>query len=241
MKNYSKLPQKSKKKRLLVLGGTSSFAHEFIKSSLEDDFEVFATYRHSKPELRIENVSYMSLDIAKTSSIIRFLSDINGYRFTHVLNLIGSESKIDKFPSENSKDGDRYIQTYVTNLIYLIDNMFGRKRVSDYCNIIIISSRSARFGSRDRYYAVSKSALEGYVKSVGKFTKIQGKLNAVSVGLVKGSKMFIQMPKNLVFNHEKRSNNSLIELNEFTNSIYNLMNDKSLSSGQVIYLGPQYE
>jgi hypothetical protein len=88
---------------------------------------------------------------------------------------------------------------------------------------------------------VSKSALEGYVKSVGKFTKNSANLNAVSVGLIKGSKMYLEMPNHLVVSHEKRSNNSLLDLKELSTLIFNLTNKKSLSSGQIIYLGPQYE
>ena len=241
MKNRFKPHAINKKKRILVLGGTSSFAYDIINAFLEDKFEVFATYRSPKPKSRIHNVDYIFLDISNSNSIIRFLKNIDNYKFTHVLSLIGSESNINKFPNKDIKSSSMYIQTHITNLIYLIDNLFERSRISKNCNLIIVSSRSARFGSRDRYYSVSKSALEGYVKSVGKFTKNRANLNAVSVGLIRGSKMYLEMPNHLVISHEKRSNNSLLDLKELSTLIFNLTSKKSFSSGQIIYLGPQYE
>jgi len=241
VKNRFKSLTINKKKRILVLGGTSSFAYDIMHAFLENNFEVFATYRSPKPKSKIHDVNYVFLDISNSNSIIKFLKSIDNYRFTHVLSLIGSESNINKFPTKDIKGTNMYIKTYVTNLIYLIDNLFERNRISKNCNLIILSSRSARFGSRDRYYSVSKSALEGYVKSVGKFTKNSANLNAVSVGLIKGSKMYLEMPNHLVVSHEKRSNNSLLDLKELSTLIFNLTNKKSLSSGQIIYLGPQYE
>ena len=53
--------------------------------------------------------------------------------------------------------------------------------------------------------------------------------------------MYSMMPKKVVLSHEKRSKNSLLDVQAIAIEIAYILEDNSKLSGQIIYLGPQYE
>ncbi len=229
MKNISKL---------LILGGTSSFAGELINNAKNKNYEVIASFREpSKVTEKIE-IELIPLDIQNLNSIEKFLSQINNYNFSHIVCLIGALSEIH---SANSyKVSAKYIETYVTNLVYLLDNLFLANRLEDNCKILIVSSRSVKYGSFDYYYAIAKASIEAYVKSKSKL-KLQIRINALSIGLVKGSKMFNEMPTEVSNTHEKRTNDKLLTIPEVAKEIIDILDCSTVNSGEILYFGPQYE
>ena len=232
--------EKNKRKKILVLGETSSLAEKIIPILTKKDFEIIGTRRNiNKKNLKID--SLISLDLSDIKSVKKTLKNIENKEFTHVLCLIGAYSYIPSNPVKSLRQINIYINTYVTNLIYFLDNLFYKKRIKANGRLLVFSSRAAKFGSNDRYYAVAKSALEGFVKSRGNFLPGNIRINIVSAGLIKYSKMYSMMPKKVVLSHEKRSKNSLLDVQAIAIEIADILEDNSKLSGQIIYLGPQYE
>jgi short-subunit dehydrogenase len=231
----------NRNKKILILGGTSSLAKEIIPICASNGFKITKTSRKQKLNSQINQHDLLYLDVSSIKSINLFLENINDMRFSYVLCLIGSTSEIFKYPYKNFKEINTYLNTYITNLIFLLDNLFFNYRVSNSCSILVLSSRAAKYGSQDRYYAVAKSALEGFIKSKGKFNSKRIQLNAVSLGLISGSKMQIKMSNQNVLSHEHRSKNQLLDVTNASKLIIRTLRNKKIGSGKVIYLGPQYE
>jgi hypothetical protein len=82
--------------------------------------------------------------------------------------------------------------------------------------------------------------MEAYVKSKSKSTP-QVQINALSLGLVKGSKMFDEMPIEVSSSHEKRTNYKLLTVPEVAKEIIDIFDRSAIDSGTTIYFGPQYE
>ena len=227
------------KNSILVLGGTSSLAKRIVPICISQGFRVVSTHRRQKSKSNLKDFLY--LDISSRKSIEKFLESIEEEGFSHVLCLIGSTSNIHKNDSKNFKQIKKYIDTYITNLIYLLDNLYSNERVSKNSRILVISSRAARFGSKDLYYSVVKSGLEGFIKSKGKSVDNGIKLNGVSFGLINGSRMQKEMSSKSVLSHNLRSSNKLLDATKLAELIFKTLRNKKIKSGKIIYLGPQYE
>lgn len=226
------------KNRLLILGGTSSFAGKIIDRAKESKYEIFSTVRAQGYEESIEVSNIIYLDLESLDSIEYFIERIRDYNFSHVTCLIGSLSN----KSSNSiySEYKKYIETYVTNLIYLFDKLLIDNNLNEKSKLLIMSSRSAKYGSYDYLYSVSKVAIETYVKSKSK--AVPGiQINCVSLGLVQDSKMYKLMPPEIVTSHKLRSRNKLLNLSEIASILISLFDDKGIVSGDTVYIGPQYE
>ena len=227
-----------KNNRLLIIGGTSSLAHDLIYFGQKENYEIFASVRDQESFPVSKEVNLFTLDISNLASIEAFLAKINNFGFSHVVCLIGALSEISHiYLYEDSK---RYIETYVTNLVYVIDSLLHQNRLQKNCRILIMSSRAAKYGSFDYYYSISKAAIEAYVKSKSKSSP-QIRINSVSTGLVKGSRMFIQIPDEVAESHHERSSNKLLSVTEVVNELINFLKNNELKSGCTLYIGPQYE
>lgn len=80
------------KNRLLILGGTSSFAGKIIDRAKECKYEIFSTVRAQVFEKSIEGSNIIYLDLESLDSIEYFIERIRNYNFSHVICLIGSLS-----------------------------------------------------------------------------------------------------------------------------------------------------
>ncbi len=224
--------------KLLILGGTSSFASSLIESSQKEKYQIFATFRGKKSVSVSEEINLLSLDISDVASIETFLTQINDSTFSYVACLIGSLSEI--YPQNAYAESKKYIETYITNLIYLFEGLLLKNRLQNTCKVLIMSSRAASYGSFDYYYSISKAAVEAYVKSKSKSSP-QIRINAVSTGLVRDSNMFINMPVEVIESHSIRANHKLLTLPDVGNELVNIFKSESVVSGDTLFIGPQYE
>jgi NADP-dependent 3-hydroxy acid dehydrogenase YdfG len=226
------------KNKLLILGGTSSFASEIIECAKKNHYVIYSSVRKKDLKIFSKVSNLIQLNLENLDSIEYFLGDIKKYNFSHIICLIGSLSR----NSSNSlyADSKKYVDTYITNLLYLFDKLLADNNLRNKSKILIMSSRSARYGSHDYLYSVSKAAVEAYVKSKSKLVKgIQ--INCVSTGLVQDSKMFKTMPIEIVNSHKHRSRNKLLNVPEIASILISLFDNKEIVSGDTIYIGPQYE
>ena len=223
--------------KILILGGSSSIGSELIKHLL-DERDVVATYRSKSIFLESPHLKNLQLDISDIESINDFLIGINNYEFSEVICFIGSLNG-NNFPLPFLQLND-YISTYVTNLIYLMENMFIENRIKNNSRIIMMSSRAAKYGSYDYPYAVVKGALESYVKAKGKL-KQSFRIISISTGLILGSKMQEEMPANVIESHMGRAGSNLLTVSSLCDELMKLFNKNDWISGSTVYLGPQYE
>ena len=224
--------------KLLILGGTSSFAGELINNAKNKNYEVIASFREPSKVPEKSEIELFQLDVQHLKSIEKFLTQIDNYKFSRIVCLIGSLSEIQSINSY--KVSAKYIETYVTNIVYLLDNLLLANRAKHNCKILLVSSRSAKYGSFDYYYAIAKASIEAYAKSKSK-SKPQIRINALSIGLVKGSKMFNEMPKEVSNTHKKRTNDKLVTIPEVAKEIIDIFDRNAIDSGVTLYFGPQYE
>jgi len=224
--------------KLLILGGTSSFAGELINNAKNKNYEVIASFREPSKVPEKSEIELFQLDVQHLKSIEKFLTQIDNYKFSRIVCLIGSLSETHSIHSY--KVSARYIETYVTNLVYLLDNLLLANRSEYNCKILLVSSRAAKYGSFDYYYAIAKASIEAYAKSKSK-SKPQIRINALSIGLVKGSKMFNEMPTEVSNTHKKRTNDKLVTIPEVAKEIIDIFDRSAIDSGVTLYFGPQYE
>lgn len=222
----------------LLIGGNSSLARglcvEFKKR------ETFLTLTHrNKISGEVNLGATLIMNLESKDSIEEFLKTVANKKFSYIINLIGATSSINELP--NYEKMQNYFETYTNNLIFLFDNLFLNSILDKNGRILHVSSRAAKYGSFDRFYAASKSAIEGYIRSIPKSLDTSICINAVSVGLITDSKMFSLMKPELRMTHLRRSGNSLFSNHQFAASIMTILEDLNLKSGEIIEIGPQYE
>lgn len=227
-----------KSKTALILGGSSSLTKAVLSLLQSEGVSTSVTYRDQFKENVLKNEHYF-LDISKVQKVENFLDDIKGRNFDFVINLIGSTSNY--YSSYEYKSIDEYFRTYVSNLIFLFDNLFMDSRLAKYGRILHISSRAAKYGSFDRFYAASKSAIEAYIKSIPRSIDSSISINAINVGLIVNSKMFLDMDVSTRELHQNKAENNLLDCMEVAQYVVKILTDIQTYSGRVIYIGPQYD
>ena len=226
------------KKSALVIGGSSSLAQGIVSILNSLNVNTSVTYRECPNTHGSERESFV-LYISRMNVIDDFLDQIKGREFDFVVNLIGSMSHLESKVSHTLiRD---YLEVYSTNLIFLLDELFLDSRLAKDGKILHISSRAAKYGSFDRFYAASKSSIEGYIKSVPKSINSRISINAISVGLILDSRMFLDMDVSIREQHIHKSGGKLLNCNQVAKSVVQILMDSKTNSGQIIELGPQYE
>lgn len=226
------------KKTALVIGGSSSLAQSFICAL--DSFNIFtSTTRREELKTSDSEREVFYLDISRIQVIESFLDQIKGREFDFVINLIGALSYFESAVSYSKMK--EYLEVHSINLLYLFDNLFSGSRVAKNGKILHLSSRAAKYGSFDRFYAASKSSIEGYIRAAPKSINSEVTINAISVGSILDSRMYLDMEVSIQNQHLQKSGNKLLNSNQVAQSVIQILMDSKIKSGQIIELGPQYE
>lgn len=224
-------------KTALIIGGSSSLAQSILSILNTLNVSTSVTYRKCLDTSSSGRESFV-LDISKMHVIEDFLDKINGKEFDFVVNLIGSVSNLDSVGSYPLIK--EYFEVYTTNLIFLLDHLFLNSRLAKDGKIVHMGSRAAKYGSFDRFYAASKSSIEGYIKSIPRSTNSGISINAISVGLILDSKMSLDMDVSIREQHIHNSGGKLLNCNQVAKSVVQILTDPKTNSGQIIEIGPQY-
>lgn len=160
-----------------------------------------------------------------------------------VLNLIGQLSNL----PINASLGDvrMYFDTYVNNQTFLIRELLNAKGKRQVL-FVNLSSRAVTYGSHDLYYSEAKSAIHALTKSLAKIHRESYFINIVA-GLIKGSAMYLSMPKEVQIDHIRRAGGRLMEIDDLGKLIVDLICKTESKVSKKIHgcfdlmAGPQYE
>lgn len=237
----------SQKVKILILGGESSLAQKLIPLINTNVYEVNATFKGlSKKTKSTLNANWLSLDLNNEKSLEKFLAISSKLDFDILISLIGKTSSLNYMSDENLVF--EYLKTYVYNQSHVIFDLVEQMKKNKTKNRIIIniSSRSIEYGSFDILYAQSKSSIDVLVKSLNKSAGEQIKFFNVIPGLIKGSRMYNEMPLDVRASHEVRSNGTLLTSDQFAKFLVNLVEGKFIpdlpirQDGINVYVGPEY-
>lgn len=234
----------SQKPNLLLLGAQSSIGQHFLSLNLEEYFNVYSTYSR-KPVLgdQNENQFCFELNLELVESIESFLQQLEGISFDVVILLIGKTSKFTLTSADDLYSN--YVNTYILNYSKMILGLV-ELIVSQEKNKVLfvnVSSRSVLFGSLDPYYAMAKSAIHSLIKSLSKLYSPNIDFYNLVPGLLKNSRMYLDMDPKLQVDHEKRSGGKLMSVDDFALYLkqFILINHSAISDEIDIRVGPQYK
>lgn len=234
----------SQKPNLLLIGAQSSIGQHFLSLNLEEHFNVYSTYSR-KSVLGHQNVNQFcfELNLELVESIESFLEQLEGISFDVVILLIGKTSKFTL--TSSSELHSNYLNTYILNyskmilrLVELIVSQ-GKNKVL----FVNVSSRSVLFGSLDPLYAMAKSAIHSLIKSLSKLYSPYIDFYNLVPGLLKNSRMYLDMDPKLQSDHEKRSGGKLMSVDDFALYLkqFILINHRAIFDDIDIRVGPQYK
>jgi NADP-dependent 3-hydroxy acid dehydrogenase YdfG len=235
MKTYLKMKkQKNKQKKFLLVGGTSSLSDDIISLAKNDGYSVYSTYKNKNKITHTNDVKWLELDISSQDSILSFLKNTPNNFYDKVIFLIGKTTKT-KYNKIDIVELEKYYTEQASNYIYLLQNILLKTKKTS--KIIVVTSRSANYGSYDVHYSAVKGAIQSSVKSLSKFSKNKT-IFCISPSLILDSTMFKEMSKRNIFKHLKKTKNNLLSKNEVSNFIWNSY-EKSLINlnGKVLEIG----
>lgn len=214
-----------------MLGGDSSLALAFRDLAVRRGFRVLSTSRRSKVGV---SDSVFSLDVSNLQSVNDFLADINRVRVGAVFCFLGSPYKV----SMTMQD---YLSVHLVNTFYLLEQLVLRSEHLGMTTLLYVSSRAARFPSRDAPYAIAKGGLTAGVQSLSRLVPHGTVVASVVPGLILGSTMSEDMGAELREEHQRRSGGKLLDMEGFAVELLELFLDLGPDhNGTAITLGPEY-
>ena len=229
MRAYSK----SKKKNILVIGGSSSLGRDIIEKFISNDWQVIATYNSNKILLR-ENLVIKNLNLLSPTSLKSFTKYLKNFSKIDYILFLPSILNGKKLQDYSFKDINRCMNVNFNSQVYLLSKILFSISKSGF--VLFVSSISGEKGSYDPIYAASKGAQISFVKSISKSLAPDLRINILSPSLIKNSNMYFQMEKS-TRNQHKLSNpmKSLIDKVDIADIVYDLSgNHWKHLNGQVI-------
>jgi len=177
-------------KNILVIGGTSDIAKDFILN-LSEDFQVIMTYRekekftHYVKKNNLKNVTGLFLDLSDLDAIETFdyikLNPFESIVFFAGIDIIKPFKLISK---QNILDS---FNINIVSSILILKNLFRFKLLKNSASVVFLSSISGySIGPKGHsLYSVTKSAINGLVMSLSnEFSKKKIRFNSIASGLV---------------------------------------------------------
>lgn len=218
---------------VLVIGGTSSLATPVIKLLSSNESKVYATFRNA-PKNKGTSTKWSHLDVSSQDSILEFLVEIHHQEFDFILVFVGAPYGEEDTPAV-------YVETYLTNMIFLLQSLSSNLKSNVISAMLHVSSRSAIYPSRDVMYSAVKGGLNSALRSISRQLPQNSKIISIAPGLVLGSTMAADMPPDIRADHIVRSSNELLDINGFAAEFLALMNNvENIESGTITELGPRY-
>jgi len=224
-----------------VLGGTSSIGSSFLRILALEGIATLATCRTRGSEQQASETQWLELDLASRNSCERFALEIRSIGFRYVVLFIGALSVKEGKPLADLQEVEDYVTAYVARYIWVLDAILSATEPAPL-RLLHVSSRASRYGSWDQYYSASKSAMEAALRSFVRKHSNRVEALSVATGLIEGSKMALSFSSSGLESHRTRSENSLWDVKELSDSLKKVLFDQKLDwDGRVIELGPSYE
>ncbi len=216
------------KKKVLILGASSDIGLIVASYFLRENFEVYAHYNKSKPNINSQNIKFLKYDFKNENSINKFLSKIKNIYFCSFINLIGyiDNKKIEETKLKILQDSLRV--NFLTPI--LIGNYVARKMIKkNYGRLLHCSSIGVKFGGgiNTYTYSLSKHCLEfipSYYKNISKHNILY---NVLRIG-VTNTKIHKKIPKKNLNNRiSKIPLKRIAKPEEIAKYIYYLCSDEN--------------
>lgn len=232
------------KPNLLLLGAQSSIGRHLLSLNLGEHYNLYSTYS-SKSVLDGQNNREYSfvLDLEIAKSIESFLQELQDLRIDVVIFLIGKTSNFSLTTSDDLISN--YLDTYILNYSKLIFGIVEKVAIQNKEKTLFVnvSSRSVLYGSLDPFYAMAKSAIHSYVKSLNRLYSSSINFHNLVPGLLKNSRMYLDMNPRLRSDHERRSGGKLMSVEDFAIYLkqFILIDHRKHVDEIDIRVGPQYK
>ena len=215
---------KKTKKKILIVGGSSSVGRELIKNLNGGSHEIFSTYNKNK--IRIvgkKKITQFKLDITSELQVEKLIKKINKMRifFDKIIFLQGQfiGKQLKDFSTNNIKEN---LDINFIGQAILLKKI--ERRLNKDCLIIFVSSISAAKGSYDPIYAASKGAIISFVKSLATWCAPEIRCIALLPGVIKDTKMFEKhSKKRKKFQVKQTPNAELLNKRDFSKIIIDLL------------------
>jgi NAD(P)-dependent dehydrogenase (short-subunit alcohol dehydrogenase family) len=173
------------RKKVLVTGASGTIGKSVIKTFLNNDWQVHATYlenKNFKAYSQHKNLILHCVDLSDKSSIDNLCENIDSS-----LNAIVNNAGINRpndFNLISLEDWDKIFSVNVRGAFYLSQKF--EKKIVDKGSIINIASFSGQVGGpRTTHYASSKAALISLTQNMARFfASREIRVNAVSPGVI---------------------------------------------------------
>jgi 3-oxoacyl-[acyl-carrier protein] reductase len=147
---------------MILLTGSTGGIGSLIAENLSKFDKVIALYNNTSPKHKIDNITYVQVDISKEDQLDSFVGNyIKGSNNLTVIQL--AAIKVDGLAlSYSNYDWDRTIQTNLTSNFLLIKKILPMMIESKYGRIVFASSKGAINGDIGSLsYSATKSAIIG--------------------------------------------------------------------------------
>lgn len=223
--------QAVKKEEILIVGGNASLASELKILLANNGLNFTETIRK-----KTGKANQINLDLRNVKNFNKLFN--SNLKFDKIFVFIGSLSKNtnNNISFEAMKN---YLEIYLINYIYLISILENALKSKSTSRLIIITSRSAKHGSRDPLYSIAKSGIEAWVKSRYKIKGKNQKTFCARFGLIIDSKMYYELTPSERNSHLKRSNFKLLGKKDLASKLWKISNSRHRSA--IIQIGPDYQ
>jgi len=191
-----------KKKKLLILGGSSDIGIEIIKIYLKNNFSVIAQYNKGSKKffsLVKENKDFLKqirFDFSSDNhEIEKFFKKKDVLKSDVFINALGSISEM-KYENLNLKDLDKSLKINAYPSIYATSVLGKKMAKKNWGRIVNLGSIGVKFGGGEKNfpYSLSKLILEFFPSHTKKWVKQNVLINTIRVG-VTSTKLHKKLPK----------------------------------------------
>lgn len=200
---------------ILLFGPTGSIGAYLNKNLQEEGHKVFTCHRYGA------DYYYDFTAPDQTQSLEKINVALDAVIFAQGIN-----------PSVGMHELDlgHYRKMFDINIIgpsYVLHTL--ENKLNDNASVIFFSSIAARKGSYDPGYAASKAAINGLVLTLSNYFN-NVRVNALSLGLVEGSKVEQGMTEDFKDRHKSSMHgHQLIKLENIYGMVYQLLNNNNLN------------
>ena len=210
-------------KRILIVGVSSTVGLKLAQNYLGLGCSVTGTYHSSPPDL--PGAELYQLDLTSNAAFISFTNFLRLQKhFDRVIYVAGI---LKAFPIQNY-DCDSIDQVLSVNLAGVGKVLSAV--INNICSggdILLLTSIAADAGSYDPIYSASKSGLTGIIKSLARGATRQIRVNGVSPGLIKDTRMYFAMSASNISKHlDETPLGNLIDLDDLVKIIIELGDEK---------------
>lgn len=199
---------------VLVVGGGCSVSNDIINRFTDSGHHVITTVHNNGGDSRVVKIP---LDLQSVDSIDIAVGSIAKFKpLDVVVFAVGIQPGV-SLEEYSDEQIDTVLTVNFSGQVKLLKRLL--PYIADGGRIVFISSVSADSGGYDPVYCASKSAVNGFVKSIAKWLSPRFTTVAVSPGLIKDSTMYYTVKEHRRQHHEANTPTKMLTTKEQLASI----------------------